>query len=249
MTRMNFRSGAGLAALLAAVGTAVPVRADVDLEFRPATQKVAVGEVVRAGLYAVSDHPTDSEFVAAIDMVFSWNPDELLLLGLDETDAVPLLASAFLFDDLFGLNETIPPADGNGFYLAFAELETAIEATPEGALITTFEFEALQAATDSPITIETELQVEENPPGRTRVLAADPPGVDITGELRSATVDITDGTGCPEDIDGSGSIDFGDLLQILSDWGDKGGPADIDGSGVVDFGDILLILSLWGPCP
>ncbi len=32
-------------------------------------------------------------------------------------------------------------------------------------------------------------------------------------------------------------------------WGNKGGPQDLDGNGVVDFGDLLIVLREWGPCP
>ena len=46
----------------------------------------------------------------------------------------------------------------------------------------------------------------------------------------------------------SGVVDFGDILAILSAWGNKGGPEDLDGSGVVDFGDLLIVLAAWGPC-
>ena len=53
---------------------------------------------------------------------------------------------------------------------------------------------------------------------------------------------------CPADIDGDGMVGFGDILAILSAWGNKGGPEDLDGSGVVDFGDILIVLAAWGPC-
>ena len=54
--------------------------------------------------------------------------------------------------------------------------------------------------------------------------------------------------GCPEDLDGSGSVDFGDIIAILSAWGNGGGLEDVDGSCTVDFGDILVVLSAWGPC-
>ena len=54
---------------------------------------------------------------------------------------------------------------------------------------------------------------------------------------------------CPEDLDGSGAADFGDILAILAAWGNAGGPEDLDGSGTVDFGDILVVLAVWGPCP
>ncbi len=55
-------------------------------------------------------------------------------------------------------------------------------------------------------------------------------------------------TFCPADIDGSGAVDFGDILVILATWGQTGVPADIDGSGTVDFGDLLVVLAAWGPC-
>ncbi len=57
---------------------------------------------------------------------------------------------------------------------------------------------------------------------------------------------------CPEDLDGSGAVDFADLLTILGTWGPcppKGScPADLDGSGAVDFGDLLRVLGAWGGC-
>ncbi len=53
---------------------------------------------------------------------------------------------------------------------------------------------------------------------------------------------------CPEDLNGSGAVDFGDILAILSAWGNAGGPEDLDGSGTVDFQDILRVLKAWGPC-
>ncbi len=55
---------------------------------------------------------------------------------------------------------------------------------------------------------------------------------------------------CPNDLDGSGVVDFGDILVVLAAWGQAGGDADLDGSGFVDFGDILIILEDWGTvCP
>ena len=55
--------------------------------------------------------------------------------------------------------------------------------------------------------------------------------------------------GCVADLDGSGAVDFGDILAVLQAWGNAGGPEDLDQNGVVDFGDILIILAAWGPCP
>ena len=53
---------------------------------------------------------------------------------------------------------------------------------------------------------------------------------------------------CNADLDGSGEVDFGDILASLTAWGNKGGPEDLDGSGTVDFGDLLIVLAAWGPC-
>ena len=52
-----------------------------------------------------------------------------------------------------------------------------------------------------------------------------------------------------EDFDGSGAVDFGDILAILGAWGNKAGPEDLDGSGTVDFGDLLEVLTAWGLTP
>ena len=53
---------------------------------------------------------------------------------------------------------------------------------------------------------------------------------------------------CAEDLDGSGAVDFGDIVAVLGAWGNAGGPEDLDGSGTVDFGDIVRILAAWGAC-
>ena len=55
---------------------------------------------------------------------------------------------------------------------------------------------------------------------------------------------------CPEDVDGSGEVDSGDVALALLDYGPCAGCAvDLDGTGDVDFGDIALILLASGPCP
>jgi hypothetical protein len=55
---------------------------------------------------------------------------------------------------------------------------------------------------------------------------------------------------CVADVDGDGAVGFGDLIQVLSSWGecDADCVADLDGDGVVAFGDLILVLSGWGPC-
>ena len=51
----------------------------------------------------------------------------------------------------------------------------------------------------------------------------------------------------PADLDGSGSVDAGDLAILLNAWGSCAGcAADIDGDGTVDGADLATLLSSWG---
>jgi len=55
---------------------------------------------------------------------------------------------------------------------------------------------------------------------------------------------------CPADIDGNGSVEFNDVLNLLAAWGScPGCPADVNGDDNVDFNDLLEVLAAWGPCP
>ena len=53
---------------------------------------------------------------------------------------------------------------------------------------------------------------------------------------------------CLADLDGDGVVAVGDILALISAWGDANPTLDIDGSGSVDVGDILMVVSSWGPC-
>lgn len=55
---------------------------------------------------------------------------------------------------------------------------------------------------------------------------------------------------CPQDADGSGEVDFGDILTVIANFGGPGFvPADIDNDGDIDFDDLLTVLANFGPCP
>jgi hypothetical protein len=59
----------------------------------------------------------------------------------------------------------------------------------------------------------------------------------------------TGGPSCDTDLDGNGSTDVSDLLEIIGQWGSCSGcSGDIDGSGAVDVTDILMVIAAWGPC-
>ena len=54
---------------------------------------------------------------------------------------------------------------------------------------------------------------------------------------------------CPADINNDASVDFGDLVQLISKWGNcPDCPEDINSDGEVNFTDLLQITSTWGPC-
>ncbi|MCP3905937.1 MAG: hypothetical protein GY715_20115 [Planctomycetes bacterium] len=57
------------------------------------------------------------------------------------------------------------------------------------------------------------------------------------------------GTICPctADFNGSLTIDFQDVLQILTFWGAPG-PTDLDGDGTTGMPDLMLLIGAWGPC-
>ncbi len=55
---------------------------------------------------------------------------------------------------------------------------------------------------------------------------------------------------CPADYNGSGTVDFGDVVNLLAGWGVCSGcPEDLDRDGTVDFADLIGTLGGWGPCP
>jgi len=55
---------------------------------------------------------------------------------------------------------------------------------------------------------------------------------------------------CVADVDGDGTVAFGDLLAVLRAIGQGTGEpaADVNGDGAFDLDDILAVLAGWGPC-
>lgn len=56
------------------------------------------------------------------------------------------------------------------------------------------------------------------------------------------------GPACPGDCDGSGAVDFSDLVAVLGAFGSDTLSCDADGSGTVNFSDLVATLGLFGPC-
>ena len=74
--------------------------------------------------------------------------------------------------------------------------------------------------------------------------------VGYTDDLYFGTGDVTGIVDpCPLDVNCDGGLSFGDILEILEEWGAcEGCRADLDGNGQVAFGDLVILLGNWGPC-
>jgi hypothetical protein len=56
------------------------------------------------------------------------------------------------------------------------------------------------------------------------------------------------GSACPADLDGDGTVGAPDLANLLGAWGGPGA-ADLDGDGFVGAPDLANLLGAWGACP
>jgi len=215
----------------------------VDLEWQVEAQGVPVGETVRIDFYAVADNGGGSEPFVSLQAIVVWDPDFLRLVGVDDSDSpYEWLLSGFPSDaHADGLNDTFD--DGDAYYAAWANFGELPEATPEGLLVTTFQFEAL-AATEGTDVVLLEVFGDYS---RTAVYDDEIPGYNIVGDLGRATVEISSGE-CVGDLDGDGRTDQADLGILLADWGCTGGdcPGDLDGDGATDQADLGILLADWG---
>ena len=229
-----------LTAVLIGVAAA---RAAVDLEWRVENQGADVGDTVRIGFYAVADNDGADEPFSAIEAVVQWDPVYLGLLGVDNNGPYDWLFSGFPDDSgLDGLNDTF--ADGNAYYQAWNNFSEYPVATPEGLLVTTFEFEALAYTNGTDVVLLPEYGLYSV----TAVYDDVIPGLNIVDDLGTATVRI----GCLGDLDGDGDTDLADLAELLSGYGAcTGDPsynpaADFDDSGCIDLSDLATLLGDYG---
>lgn len=167
------------AVVLAMCGACGAARGAIDIEYRPLTASAPVGEVVRIGLFVVSDGP-EAQLLAAAQVIIGWDPTYVRLSGTDQSGAVMLLASGFPTTDPYGLNEANPPQDGLGMFIAFAPLGAPVAATPSGALLTTLLFEAVA---ETPATFVELVERAGMPEGRTTIFDGVVPNRNVTGEL------------------------------------------------------------------
>ncbi len=238
-----------VAAAPAAAGT-------VSLEWRQEPGVVHVGDIVRIGLYAVSDDPGANQSMAGLDVILSWDNACLQLLGVENNGPYAWLFSGFPAADPFGLNEQVPPQDGDGLYLAQGDFVLP-EATPDGLLVTTFRFRALAGTCGTVLGI---LEAAGTPLTQTVVWSGVMPGTPITGVLGALTLAIDSGP-CPfhGDMNCDGMVDGQDVAPFVLAIIDPAAYAagyncdlirgDMNDDGLVDVGDLGPLLdALLGTC-
>ena len=228
-----------------------PVFADaplsaIDLELRVAQPIACLGHPLRVGLYAVSDDdPNSIKSIASLEAIIQWDPAYLQLLGNVDPGAPTWVFSGFFVPDSFGLNESNPPQDGDGIYTALAPGAPPIYATPEGLLITTFEFATVAETAGTPVEL---LANAGTPVGRTRVYSASGPNLEVTGDLFGIAAQIVE-IDCRGDLDGDLDVDLADLQRLLAFYGSLDVSyyeGDLDCDGDVDLADLQLLLSAYG---
>lgn len=51
---------------------------------------------------------------------------------------------------------------------------------------------------------------------------------------------------CPGDVDGNGTVDVSDVLQVIAAWASNDSDADVNNDGTVNIDDMLLVLGGFG---
>ncbi len=165
---------------------ALPVRANVNLEWRPVFQTSELGQTIQIDLYAVSDNAAD-QGLSVVDAILQWDPQHLELLGNVDNGPYDWLASGFPDDSGFdGLNAPfsggdpfVPANDGNALYTAWSQFNPPpAAATPDGLLVTSFEFRVVGAGVTEFVLAATAGKYTQ-----TRVIDSDIAGLIITGTL------------------------------------------------------------------
>lgn len=160
-------------------------QAGVNLELRPASSIVHVGETVQIGLYAISADPFNWK-IAAMDVIISHNAGELGFINITSAGApYQWLFSGFMTPTPDGINDNI--YDGIMLYSAWSQMgqANAAVATPQGLLVTTFQFTAAAQSNRTYIDILPTWGLSE-----TLVLDGTTPNFRITGALYGTEIRI-----------------------------------------------------------
>lgn len=170
------------------VGSASPLSAAVSLELRPAFQVVNPGDYADLELYAVSD--SGDVTISAADVLITWDPTYLDLVGLDISGASGVMSAYFPpVGPWSEYNDgQAPPTDGTAYFRVDALLGQPLTVTPAGTLLTTILIDALAPTVPGStiFSIATTLGGDTE----SRVFDGVTPALKVTGSLGSAEIVI-----------------------------------------------------------
>ncbi len=144
---MNYFAKQSLVSCLVIAGAMA--NANVNLDFRPDSQTVAVGDIVSVEVYAVSDSLANQGFSAG-DLLVTWDTAYLNPISYTNAGAgYPWGNSGFIFPTLNG-----SLSDGSAEWSFERQLFGAIpQATPAGLKLTTLRFTAVAPTTQTTVSM------------------------------------------------------------------------------------------------
>lgn len=214
---------------------------------------VLVGETISVRLEAVANDQ-DQRYVVA-DVVFAWDNTKLEFIGIDHTYSHPLIWRNFSglpycapgqasgCGDYYGLNEVLPPADGNGLYFGYNILGSTLIVSSTPITIVDFKFKIISPFTTTEVQLLPQYTVYHT--AKTVIYGSNIPGMPVTGTLTNGTVI---GAGLAGDFNGDGVVGAADLADLMANWGVSSfaeNPYDLSGDGVVNGADLAMLFGYW----
>jgi len=217
---------------------------------------VAVGDTFEVPIMMAAATEPQRYFVS--DIIFSWDQTKIQFTGLNHIGSHPLIwvppsgmpcpagyqNCAGIGGDYTGINEAIPPADGNGLYYGYGALGYVFIVNQEPVQIVRLQFKVLQPFVETQVRILPQFNTTfEN---KTVVYGSNIPGLSVLGTITDAT--ITGAQSIVGDFNGDGQVGSQDMAMILANWGAvsfNGNPYDLDGNGVVGAGDLAILMANW----
>jgi hypothetical protein len=227
-----------------------------------ADQPVQVGDTFGVQIRMNAD-TTDQRYSVA-DIIFGWDNTKLEFLGVDHTGSHPYIWLAISglpcvedengnaiddplcngLRDFYGINEAMPPADGNALYFGYGELGQTFIVTNAEVNIVRLRFRVIDSFAQTEVFFIPEMTA--NSTAKTRVYGSYIPGLDVLGTTTNAV--IVGAQTLAGDFDGNGVVDSADMAMLLSNWGAVSfgeNPYDLDGDGVVGASDLTILFNNW----
>lgn len=249
-----------LLATLALLATNTTTTAQTNPEAKINMTLVAPETAIGAGetfeVPVLMSAATEPQRYIVADILFGWNPDHLEFVGISHDGSHPMIwrdASGLPYcppgqtngcGDFYGINEALPPADGNGLYYGYGELGSVLIVDEQPVQIVKFIFRSKGGFTETNIDFIPELTV--NWTAKTVVYGSYIPGNRVTGTLTGCIV--TGQNSIQGDFDGNGFVNSADMSMLLANWNAtsfKENPYDLNGDGVVNSGDLAVLLANW----